>query len=173
MALNMGMLLTLVFISLFKGDGEVSLIGVKRCDDTDWALFGVLQLLCFIFLALGIWVVRKEYNQKVKHGYKFTQGDLTGAPADVLAVVLISFFGAMSASFSGAGTGALFSPVFIMRGMEPRVSFATAMYIAMFTCLASSIAMIMFKKLRLDYALYIQLMTVFGTVPGYFFQQYI
>ena len=98
---------------------------------------------------------------------------MRGEASDVIIVMAISFFGAMAASFSGAGTGALFLPVFIYKGMEPRVAFATAMYIAMFTCMTSSIAMIMFKRIRLDYALYVMIMTVFGTIPGYFFQQYI
>ena len=79
----------------------------------------------------------------------------------------------MAAAFSGAGTGAMFSPIFIWRGMYPLVSFATAMYIAMFTTLVATIVMILFDKLLLDYAFYVLLMTVCGTIPGMFFQYYL
>ena len=47
------------------------------------------------------------------------------------------------------------------------------MYLTMFVHLAASIQVIIFKKINLNYAVYIQLMTFFATIPGIFFQRYL
>ena len=59
------------------------------------------------------------------------------------------------------------------RSIEPRVAYASAMMLAVFTTLSSSLLMIIFKKIQLDYAIHVLLMTLFGALPGLFFQQYI
>lgn len=74
--MNWGLMIILTVISLLKGSGEgLSMVGITRCDGTDWALFVVLQVTCFIFLALGVYVVKNEHNLKVECGYEFTDGD--------------------------------------------------------------------------------------------------
>ena len=42
----------------------------------------------------------------------------------------------------------------------------------MFTTLNASIMTIVFKKINLNYAIYIQILTFFATFPGIFFQEY-
>jgi hypothetical protein len=39
----------------------------------------------------------------------------------------------------------------------------------MFTTLAATIQVIIFKKIQLDYGLYVLIMTAIGTFPGIFF----
>jgi hypothetical protein len=42
----------------------------------------------------------------------------------------------------------------------------------MFTTLAATINVVIYKKIFLRYSLYVQIMTAFGTLPGIFFQAY-
>lgn len=69
--LNWGMIIVLTVISLLKGSGDNSPIGVTRCSGLDWALFALLQVLCVIFIVLAVVLVKKEYKEKVESGYNF------------------------------------------------------------------------------------------------------
>lgn len=81
----------------------------------------------------------------------------------------VSFFGAAAAAFCGIGPGFIFSPILLLIGIEPQVATATGMYVTMFTTLSATIQVIIYKKIYLRYALYIQIMTFLGTLPGIFF----
>ena len=76
----MGLLFTLfvilVVFSLFRGDGLDSMLDIKRCSGVDWVLFASFQFVCLMFFALGVWVVKIEYEQKVKWNYTFTKGEM-------------------------------------------------------------------------------------------------
>ena len=61
MGTNFMLLVALIAIFILKGDGKDSVIDVKRCSDIDWTLFAILQVVCIIFLAIGIIIVQKEY----------------------------------------------------------------------------------------------------------------
>jgi len=162
----------LTVISLLKGSGTDSLIGVVRCDAVDWTLFAVLQVICIIFNVLGIVLIKREYAEKVECGYEFVPGDLEATPRQLFLLTVFSFLGALIAAFCGVGPGMIFVPVLILIGIEAQVATATGMYITMFTTLSSSIQVIIFKKMDLQYALYLQIMTTLGSLPGNFFQSY-
>jgi len=131
--------MVLVAISLLRGSGSDSLIDAKRCDHHDWSLFIVLQVICFIFLFIGIYVVKKEFKAKQECGYQFTPGDLEATPKNLIFLCIISLVGSMAAGFSGIGPGFIFCPVLLMIGVEARVATSTGMYITMLTTLAASI----------------------------------
>ena len=138
MGLNWGLILIMTIISLLKG-GDASLIEAAKCDTTDWILFTVLLIICFIFLAIGIVINKREYNDKIKAGYKFVPGDFEATPKNITSLSSISFVAAFAAAFSGAGAGAVFSPILLLIGMQAQVATATAMYLTMFITLAASI----------------------------------
>lgn len=168
------MIIFLAILKLFQGGKDSrSVIGVLRCEGLDWTLFALLQIICVIFLVWGIRIVLSETEHKKLHNYQSVPGDLVMNKDNVIKLFLISFFGGMAAAFCGIGPGFLFGPVLIMVGIEPRVATATGMYVTMFTTLAATIQAIIFKKINLEYALYVQLMTFFGTFPGIFFQKHI
>ena len=87
-------------------------------------------------------------------------------------MIAVSFFGSIFASFSGLGPGMVFCPALIMIGLESRVGTATGMYLTMFTTLASTIQIAIYKRIKLDYAIYVLAMTASGTFIGLFFQKY-
>lgn len=76
------------------------------------------------------------------------------------------------AAFCGVGAGMIFTPVLVLLGIEPRVGTATGMYISMFTALASSIGVILLKRMNYEYSGMVQIMTIFGSLLGIFFQDF-
>ena len=107
----------MTILLLLKG-GKGSLIDAIKCDATDWLLFTILLIVCILFLAIGIIVNQKEYKAKVACGYTFVPGDFEATPKNLLSLSLISFVAAFAASFSGAGAGAVFSPILLLIGMQ-------------------------------------------------------
>lgn len=96
-------------------------------------------MVCIIFLILGICVIKKDFQEKIKCGYNFIEGDLQATPKNLFFMISVSFFGSIYASFSGLGPGMVFCPALIMIGIESQVGTATGMYLTMFTTLASTI----------------------------------
>lgn len=72
-ALNWGLIVILVIISLLKGadNKDSSALGILRCDPIDWVLFAILQIVCLIFLIIGIYVLKKDLKEKTEAGYNF------------------------------------------------------------------------------------------------------
>ena len=121
LALNWGMIVVLMVISLMRGSSnrpEDSLIGTVRCDTVDWSLFFALQILCLLFLAMGIVTVKYEYKEKKREGYEFIPGDFEPTPKNLCVLFAISFFGSFLASFCGIGPALLFCPILVMIGIE-------------------------------------------------------
>lgn len=114
-------------------------------------------------------IIKKEHANKVKHGYRFTPGDLEVTPKGLIQMVSLSFFGAFMAAFTGCGPGGFFVSALIMIDIEQQVASATGMYLSMFTTLSASIQMIILNKLHLEYGFWIQIMTAVGTLLGIFF----
>ena len=149
------MMTCLIIISLLRGSGNDSFIGVKRCDGTDWGLFAALQGCCFLFLGLGIVVLKREFKEKQEFGYQFSPGDLEATTKNVITLSLVSFSGAFAAAFCGIGPGSIFCPVLVMLGVEPQVATSTGMYVTLYTTLSGTIQLIMYKRINLEYAVYI------------------
>jgi len=95
-----------------------SITGLARCSKGDWAVFLGLQFLCVIFLYLGIRVVIKEYRAKKRCGYNFVQGDFEPKNKNIAVMVAVSFFGGLIGSFSGVSAGMVFSPAFVIIGLD-------------------------------------------------------
>ena len=110
---------------------------------------------------------------KVKHNYVFVKGDLQATKKEILTYTLVSFVGAFLAASCGTSSGPILNQILIFWGVHVQVAFGTALYMSMFTSLTASIGFILFKKLRMDYGIYVLIMTIIGTIPGTFFQRYI
>ena len=126
-----------------------------RCDTVDWVLFTLLQIICLIFLVIGVTLLKKDFKERQEAGYQFIEGDLEATPKNLMNMILISFTGAIFAAFSGLGPGMIFSPALIIIGIESRVATATGMYLTMFTTLAATIQVIVFNKINMKYAVYV------------------
>ena len=78
----------------------------------------------------------------------------------------------MSAAFGGIGPAMIYTPALVILGMEDQVATATGGYITVFTTLSSTISAVLSKRIQIDYAVYVLAMTLMGSFPGLFFQQY-
>ena len=159
----------LIVISILRGSDNDSPIGIKKCDTMYWALLGILSAICILYEIIAIYVVRNEYEHKVKCGYQFSPGDFKATNSDMLILVAFTFFGSFSAAFCGSGPGNIFVGLLIQRGIDMKVAYGTGTYMAMMTTFSASLQMIFYKKIRLDYGAYIELMAIAGTLPGIFF----
>ena len=81
-------------------------------------LFTILQVICAIYLALGIVVLKREYKAKSDAGYQFIEGDLKVTNRNISVMVLVAMLGAIYAAFSGIGAGMVFCPALIMINIE-------------------------------------------------------
>lgn len=117
--------------------------------------------------------MQRDYVEKVACNYQFSPGDLEATPDNVRKMLVISFIGALGAAAIGVGPGMIFCPVLVQIGIEAQVATATGMYLTTFTALSATLSVIVFKKINLPYAIWVLLMTVFGTLPGIFSQQYV
>jgi hypothetical protein len=55
------MIFSLIAITVLRGKGKPSLIGVTRCSAGDWILLALLVLIGIILTFLAIRVLKKEY----------------------------------------------------------------------------------------------------------------
>lgn len=56
LALNWSLIIILLFMSLMKGSSnrDTSLLKIVKCETVDWILFAVLQVICLIYLFIGL-----------------------------------------------------------------------------------------------------------------------
>lgn len=168
------LVLILFFINMMRGKSnpESSWLKLKTCDALDWGLFAILQVICIIYELIAVRIVSNEATEKEEVGYEFTEGDLRLSPSKLAIIVAISWFGSLMAAFAGIGAGSIFVPALTIIEMEPRVAAATGMYVTIYLTLASSISVIILGRLSLDYAPYVVIFTMLGSLPGLFFQNY-
>jgi uncharacterized membrane protein YfcA len=84
-------------------------------------------------------------------------------------MILLTLFGSFMASFVGASPGTIFVPSMLFIGVDVRIAFATGVYNTMLTTLSDAIFLVFYKKVRYDYAAYVQVFAAIGTIPGIFF----
>lgn len=74
--MNFLMIIVLFLVNLFRGGkSKLSVIGVKRCTDVDWGLFGILLGSGTVLTIVSIIYLRRIYQNKVAKGYVFVKGD--------------------------------------------------------------------------------------------------
>ena len=159
----------MVVCMMLRGPGnEESLIGVKACETSDY-LFLVLILFAAILLTyIAVRRAQEEYRVKVDVDYKFVEGDQEFRGPVIAKLITIGFFGAFLAASVGLGPGSVFNPVMVQLNMHYAVASSTGMYLTMFTALAATINMLIFKRIDVSYMLLIAVLTVLGSVPGIF-----
>lgn len=168
------MLVLLFTINLLRGDGKSpSIIGVKRCENIDWVLFGTLIVLSTLITVTAIAILRKEYEYKKSIDYPFVQGDFKCTNRSALKLTLVGLGGGFVVGSVGIGIGTLFIPVLIQLDLHAVVATQTAHYVSMMTNIAAAIIVILMKRLFIEYSIIINILVVCGSFPGIFYQQMI
>jgi uncharacterized membrane protein YfcA len=88
---------------------------------------------------VAVFVLKKEYKEKLECGYNFVQGDIKLRVYDISMLIGIAWIGAFISSFCGIGGGMIFCPILVIVGLEARVATATGMYLTLFTSLSYTI----------------------------------
>jgi len=102
---NLLMWAWLIILFVFKGNGRTeSVVGVKKCDEIDWTIFGIFFAGAFIFLIIGALMNRHEQRQKEKLGYTFTAGDIDWTPKTITRISLLSILSGFCATGCGLGS---------------------------------------------------------------------
>ena len=168
------MLLVMVVCMMLRGPGnEKSLIGVQACDTPDF-LFLILIFVAAIFLTfIAVKNAQEEYQVKLAVGYTFVEGDQEFTGGIIAKLITIGFFGAFLSASVGLGPGSVFNPVMVQLNMHYAVASSTGMYLTMFTALAATINMLIFKRIDVQYMVVIAVLTILGSIPGIFMQSYI
>jgi uncharacterized membrane protein YfcA len=161
------MMIILFVVAFLRGTGKKpSVIGVTKCDTVDHTLFILLIVSGLIVTIISVVILKKEYNYKVKVGYKFTPGDFECTTKNSFKLPLIAFTGGLIAGGLGIGAGLIFNPIMIQLGIHPTVASATGMYMVMYTTMASTMVVILLNKLYVQYAVILCVLTLIGTIPG-------
>ena len=68
----------------------------------------------------------------------------------------------------GVGGGIIYNPLLLSLGIPPQVSSATAMYIVLYNNFSASTQYIISSKLNWDFALWLSIFAIIGTILGLF-----
>ena len=69
-------MISLLVLSLIKGKGDGSGVGVMKCSSVDWVLFGLLIAIATVLTTVGIIILNREHKEKEEVDYPFVDGDL-------------------------------------------------------------------------------------------------
>lgn len=87
--------------------------GVMKCSEADWVLFGLLIAIAIILTGVGIWILNREYKEKLKLDYPFVEGDLMCTPGIVTKLVLVGLSTGLAAGGLGLGIGLILSSIYV------------------------------------------------------------
>ena len=105
---------------------------------------------------------------KLKYGLGICHSDIIYTAQTVGKLVVYAFVGGLVSGALGLGGGAIYNPLLLSMGVPPAVSSATGMYMIMFSTMGSSIIYILYQVLEFEYALWIGLWCVLGSIAGLF-----
>ena len=173
--MNFGMIALLVFTKLARGPGggKESIFGFELCSTASWIFFVLLVVGSVLMTLLAAHIAKSEYATKQKLGYNFTKGDQKFENKILLKLATVAFFCALFAGATGIGPGLIFNSLLVQLDMHPASASATGMYCTLFTSLAATINVLINESLNLPFSLAINLLTLIGTLPGLYGQQWI
>lgn len=149
---NIFMMLSLFVISALRGNGDgKNGAKVLKCSGIDWFLFILLIVISLILIVLAIWDLKHSEAKKIKHKYKFANGDIVCTKGNLTKLIIVGFFVGFFAGALGLGTGTIIQPVFFELGMHPVLAASTGMYIVMYSTLSATIVTILLGKMNIGY----------------------
>ena len=150
------------------GKNFKSVIGVKKCDPTDWTIFGVYVAIILLFSIISAVVVYSEQKEKLQAGWKFSKYEKN---FDLKFIVLGNFFGILMGFVSanvGIGGGLMITPLLLSYDFLPTVVSYTGMYLVFANKLVSTTVFLLSGSIPVNYMLFIGLFLVFGVLVAEF-----
>jgi uncharacterized membrane protein YfcA len=132
------MMTILIVITVLRGRGGPSIIGVKRCTAADWLLLCLLGICAISITLIAAKILAKEYEEKVAAGYQFAEGDMQATRANIIKLISIALTcGIISGGF-GVSPGLMLNPIMLALGINTVVGVSTVMYVVLFTTFATT-----------------------------------
>lgn len=164
-----------VLNAVLRGGKNASAVGIMQCSAIDWVTFAIIGLLLIVIQGLAIQYLKKEYQNKLRIGYRFHKADIQWRFRQAGVLSTVSFFCGLLSGSLGIGGGTIYNPLLIKLGKHPLTASSTGMYIVMISSLTSTILFIFdgsFTPVSY-YALFISVVVVFGSVCGILAQNFI
>jgi uncharacterized membrane protein YfcA len=145
----------LLVLTLLKGGhGAPSVIGVKPCSGTYFALYASVFPVAIIFTIAVGFHLRRQARLKDAAGYHYLEGDVVWTNRNAFLFPALSFFSGVAAGMLGIGGGMIKGPMLVEMGILPKVMSATASYMILFTASATVTQFSILGLLPLDYGLF-------------------
>lgn len=168
------MVIVLLLCSIFRGTKKKeSVVGVKRCEDLEWGLFGILIGSGIFLTIIAIVYLSKLHSEKVKKGYVFEKGDFEGTAKNIALLIVVSLIGGFLISCAGIGGGLIFNPFLLIINLPPAVAAATGMYLSLFTTGVATMVNCLNVNMPFTYMGTLFVFTVIGTFPGLYGQTWL
>ena len=153
MALLFLNLFILMIMNLFRGNKNLdSIIGIRYCSPGFW-VFQFLYIpfgISFFFFVL--WLLSKEYKEKVEAGYVFHSSDLKWDRNTCIQLFFNGLLVGLISSLLGVGGAIVSAPMLLRLGVETQEASFTASFMALFSSIASVIQYLISGKIKWDYA---------------------
>lgn len=120
-----------------------------------------------IFLTvLAVKIQIREYAHKQKVGYNFTRGDFVCTPKNATCLSLVAAVVGFINAVTGIGPGIMLYAILLQLDLHPRVAGNSSQWLGVLISLASSICMLIYGMIPIDYAVVINSFTMMGTLYG-------
>ncbi|KAJ6255765.1 protein yippee-like [Anaeramoeba flamelloides] len=143
----------IIIFSLFKGgDGQYSIIGVKKCSSKFWIIIACIYPFIIISTYLVIKYLDKTEKKKIRLKWKFNPGDIRWNRSAFILIPTLSLLTGIIASLIGIGGGLLISAFLVELNCLPPVISATSAAIILFTSSSTSLQYLIIGQLKPEYA---------------------
>lgn len=153
MALLFLNLFVLMILNLFRGNKNLdSIIGIPYCSPGFWVFQFLYIPFGLSFFGFILWLLSKEYKQKVEAGYVFHSSDLKWDKTTCIQLFFNGLLVGLISSLLGVGGAIVSAPMLLRLGVETQEASFTASFMALFSSIASVIQYMIIGKIRWDYA---------------------
>jgi uncharacterized membrane protein YfcA len=161
-----------VLILLFKGPGhKPSVVGVKRCDDTDWGLLATMIIFAFIMTAVSIIIQKHDYELKKKIEWHFTPCDYKYTLASAIKFAAFAFISTFLAILVGFTPAFFYVPVLIMNLLTPENVIQTNAILSLYATGSATTLNFVFSTIPIDYFVEVVISSIIGTIAGIWVQR--
>lgn len=149
----LALILTVAVVFLRGGSSMPSIIGAKRCNSKDWAVFGG-YLVCIILVSLLCSsVVRREQKLKDSCDWNFSKFEKKFSNKFLMSGNIIGFVTGFLSANIGIGGGTVLIPVMMSFGFLPSVISYTTSYLVVNNKFVASLVFFLTEVVPLDYLL--------------------
>ena len=149
----LALLLTVAVVFLRGGSSMPSIIGAKKCNSKDWAVFGG-YLICIVLVSvLCSSVVKKEQKLKESCNWNYSKFEKKFSNKFLMSGNLIGFVTGFLSANIGIGGGTVLIPVMMSFGFLPSVISYTTSYLVVNNKFVASLVYFLTEEVPLDYLL--------------------